>query len=53
MSWLTCLDIYQNAGTLSVRFTYDFALKSSLFLLVVFFLYQAVVVCPRLFAISC
>ncbi len=42
MSWLTCLDFFQSNGALWVRFSYDFALKSLLFLIAVFLLYQAV-----------
>ena len=49
MSWLTCLDFFQNSGALWVRFSYDFALKSLLFLLAVFFLYQAVRHLPSAF----
>ncbi len=49
MSWLTYPDFYQNAGTLWVRFSCEFALKSSLFLLAVFFLYQAVRRLPSAF----
>jgi len=49
VSWLTCLDFYKNAGTLCARFSFDFALKSSLFLLVVFFLYQSVRRLPSAF----
>ncbi|RPJ57142.1 MAG: hypothetical protein EHM23_21485 [Acidobacteria bacterium] len=41
MSWLTCLDSFQNISALWVRFSYDFAFKSLLFLLGVFLVYQA------------